>query len=55
MRDGSAKSRWLLVRLSLHTVSKGESVVVFAVLLEFVMTLQALGDAYPGAIPLPLR
>jgi hypothetical protein len=34
------------VRLSVHTISKGEGIVAFAVLLGFVVTLQALGGAY---------
>jgi len=34
------------VRLSVHTISKGEGIVTFAVLLGFMVTLQALGGAY---------
>jgi hypothetical protein len=34
------------VKLSLDTISKGEGIVAFAVLLGFVVTLQALGGAY---------
>ena len=35
-----------IVRLSVHTISKGEGIVTFAVLLGFMVTLQALGGAY---------
>ena len=34
------------MRLPVYTISEGEGIVAFAVLLGFVVTLQALGGAY---------
>jgi hypothetical protein len=34
------------MRLSVYTISKGEGLAAFAVLLAFIVTLQALGGAY---------
>lgn len=35
-----------MMRLPVHTISKGECIAAFAVLLGFVVTLQALVGAY---------
>jgi 4-amino-4-deoxy-L-arabinose transferase-like glycosyltransferase len=46
IRSPISKSRWLLVRLPVYTISKGEAVAAFAVLFGFVVILQVLGGAY---------
>jgi 4-amino-4-deoxy-L-arabinose transferase-like glycosyltransferase len=46
MRDQSANQGGCMVRLPVHTISKGEGIAAFAVLLGIIVTLQILGGAY---------
>jgi hypothetical protein len=39
------ESRWLMERLSIHLIRKGEGIAAFAVLLGLVVILQVLGGA----------